>query len=143
MTDDEGDVVDLGRLRRSCSGCSLRSLCLPAGIPGDDLDRLDAVARARRASFLHSLSRRLHIAGYFGEDFRLPVSRDDIAGYPGLALETVSRLFGRLFGRLSEEGVIAVERRRVRVLGPVSLASIAGETALEQRGGGGPGRQAN
>ena len=259
MTDDKEGVVDLGRLRRSCVGCSLRSLCLPAGISGDDLERLDAVvrarlplktgdglfragdsfsnlfvvragcirtthpatdgeeqvigfhmpgellgldaisdglhhcdavalertnvcavpfdqledvashvpglqhqmlriisrelvqdhqhlvalgrrtARARLALFLHSLSERLHVAGYSGDDFRLPMSRDDIASYLGLALETVSRLLGRL----SEEGVIAVERRRVQVLDAETLASIAGEPESVRGGGRGLGRQAN
>lgn len=258
MTGEKDGVVDLGRLRRSCSGCSLRSLCLPAGISADDLHRLDAVvrarlpleagdglfhagdafqnlfvvragcirtthpssdgdeqvigfhlpgellgldaisdgrhhcdatalertnvcavpfaqledvashvpglqhqvlriisrelvqdhqhlvalgrrtARARLALFLHSLSERLHAAGYSGEDFRLPMSRDDIASYLGLALETVSRLLGRL----SEEGVIAVDRRQVRVLDAISLAEIGGDQASERRGPHGMGRQA-
>ncbi|MDZ7747623.1 MAG: helix-turn-helix domain-containing protein [Halofilum sp. (in: g-proteobacteria)] len=245
MTDDKEGVIDLGRLRRSCAACSLRSLCLPAGISADELHRLDAVvqtrlplnagdalfragdefhnlfvvragcirtthpasdgdeqvigfhlpgellgldaisegrhqcdatalertnlcavpfdqleavachvpglqhqvlriisrelvhdhqhlvalgrrtARARLALFLHSLSERLHAGGYSGADFRLPMSRDDIASYLGLALETVSRLLGRL----ADEGVIAVERRRVRVLDAAALAEIGGEHA--------------
>jgi CRP/FNR family transcriptional regulator len=251
MTDDAEGVIDLGRMRRSCTGCSLRSLCLPAGISGDDLHRLEAIIRARLplnggdglfragddftnlfvvragcirtthpasdgeqqvigfhlpgellgldaisdghhqcdgvalertsvcavpfdqleevaghipglqhqvlriisrelvqdqrhlaalgrrtarerlALFLHSLSQRLHTAGYAGDDFRLPMSRDDIASYLGLALETVSRLLGRL----SDEGVIAVERRRVQVLDAVALASIGGEQPMEQQCG--------
>jgi CRP/FNR family transcriptional regulator len=259
MTDGKDGVVDLGRLRRSCSGCSLRSLCLPAGVYGEDLERLDAVVRARLplsagdglfhagdalynlyvvragcirtthpasdgdeqvigfhlpgellgldaisdghhhcdavalertsvcsvpfdqledvashvpglqhqmlriisqelvqdhqhlvalgrrtarerlALFLHSLSQRLYAAGYSGEDFRLPMSRDDIASYLGLALETVSRLLGRL----SDEGVIAVERRRVRVLDAAMLASISGEHTAAPRGRHGLGGQAN
>ncbi|MEF8834276.1 MAG: cyclic nucleotide-binding domain-containing protein, partial [Halofilum sp. (in: g-proteobacteria)] len=47
MTDDKEGVVDLGRLRRSCAACSLRSLCLPAGISADDLHRLDALVQTR------------------------------------------------------------------------------------------------
>ena len=247
MTDDKEGVVDLAQLRRSCSGCSLRSLCLPAGIHGDDLERLDAIvraplplsggdglfragdelgnlfvvrsgcirtthpssdgdeqvigfhlpgellgldaisegchhcdaialertsvcavpfdqledvashvpglqhqilriisrelvqdhqhlvalgrrtARARLALFLQSLSERLHMAGYSRQDFRLPMSRDDIASYLGLALETVSRSLGRL----SEEGVIAVDRRRVRVLDAAALSAIAGDQGVQ------------
>ncbi len=259
MTDDAEGVVDLGRMRRSCAACSLRSLCLPAGISGEDLHRLDAVVRARLpltsgeglfragddfsnlfvvragcirtthpasdgdeqvigfhlpgellgldaisdgyhqcdavalertsvcavpfaqleevathvpglqhqvlriisrelvqdqqhlaalgrrtarerlALFLHSLSQRLHAAGYSGEDFRLPMSRDDIASYLGLALETVSRLLGRL----SHEGVIAVERRRVRVLDTAALALIGGDRASEPRHSRGVDGQVN
>lgn len=260
MTDDDEGVINLGRLRRSCADCSLRSLCLPAGISGEDLHRLDAVisarlplqageglfragddlvnlfivragcirtthpasdgeeqvigfhmpgellgldaigdghhhcdavalertsvcavpftqleevadhvpglqhqmlriislelvqehqhlvalgrrtARARLALFLHSLSQRLYAAGYAGDDFRLPMSRDDIASYLGLALETVSRLLGRL----ADEEVIDVERRRVRVLDAAALEAIGGDEA-SQRCNSDPamGRQAN
>lgn len=246
MADNSGDregVIDLRRLRRTCADCSLRTLCLPAGISGDDLGRLEAVvqsrlplkageslfragdrfenlyvvrggcvrtthpsgdgeeqvigfhlpgellgldaigggrhhcnavalerthvcavpfvqleavanrvpglqqqmlrilsretvqdhqhlialgrrsARARLALFLHSLAERLEAAGYSGQAFRLPMSREDIAGYLGLALETVSRLLGRL----AEEGVIEVDRRNVRVLDAAALAAIGGE----------------
>lgn len=255
MSDSEGRVVDLRRLRRSCGECSLRTLCLPAGITGKDLDSLDRVVRARlpldggqslfragdafesiyvvrggclrtthpagdggeqvigfhlpgelvgleaisegrhhcdavaleRTSvcavpfgelervaaevpglqhqilrivsremgqdqqhlvalgrrtarerlgmFLLSLSRRLEGAGYRGDAFRLPMSREDIAGYLGLALETVSRLFGRM----AEEGVIEVERRNVRVLDPKGLAAIAGDSDVSS---GRPGADA-
>ncbi len=40
--------LDLVRLRRSCAECSLQQLCLPAGIEGDDLRRLEAVVQRRR-----------------------------------------------------------------------------------------------
>jgi len=42
-------VLDLNQLRRSCSSCALYELCLPAGIGGDDLDRLDATVKDKRA----------------------------------------------------------------------------------------------
>lgn len=42
------DGIDLDRLRRSCAQCSLQVLCLPAGIGGDDLHRLDDIVRSRR-----------------------------------------------------------------------------------------------
>jgi CRP/FNR family transcriptional regulator, anaerobic regulatory protein len=41
-------VLDLNQLRRSCSSCALNELCLPAGIGGDDLDRLDATVKDKR-----------------------------------------------------------------------------------------------
>lgn len=41
-------VIDLESLRRSCSQCSLRTLCLPAGIGLDDVQRLDDLVRKRR-----------------------------------------------------------------------------------------------
>ena len=238
----EERIVDLRRLRRTCRDCSLRTLCLPAGIARSDLERLDAVVRSRMpldrgealfhagdrfehlyvvrsgsvrttqpgpdgeeqvigfhlpgelvgleaisesvhhcaatalertsvcavpfdnlesvaaeipalqkqlhrlisrelvqdqhhlialgrrtareriALFLHSLSERLEGAGYSGDDFRLTMSRDDIASYLGLALETVSRLLTRL----AEDGVIEVDRRQVRILDRAALAQLAG-----------------
>lgn len=41
-------VVDLVRLRQSCAKCSLQTLCLPASIGMDDMEKLDRVVRNRR-----------------------------------------------------------------------------------------------
>jgi CRP/FNR family transcriptional regulator len=41
-------AVDLGQLRRSCGACALHELCLPAGIDGNDLKRLDDAVRDKR-----------------------------------------------------------------------------------------------
>lgn len=38
-------VVDLQSLRRSCADCSLRMLCLPAGIAHEEFPQLEAVVR--------------------------------------------------------------------------------------------------
>jgi len=45
---DESAVLDLSQLRRSCSSCALSDLCLPAGIGGDDLEKLDMTIRDKR-----------------------------------------------------------------------------------------------
>ena len=45
---EPGNVLDLNQLRRSCASCALHELCLPAGIDGDDLKRLDATIRDKR-----------------------------------------------------------------------------------------------
>ena len=233
--------LDLARLRRSCAECSLHQLCLPAGVDGADLGRLDAVVQKRRplkkgdslfragdalravyvasegcfktvvvsesgeehvlgfhlpgelfgldaigsgqhrceavalgeaqvcelpfaslaaiaaqlpslqqqllrvigqstdrdhdhvdvlsrrqaseriALFLHGLGERYRRIGRPGDDFQLPMSRDEIARYLGLVLETVSRGFSRLH----DDGVIEVRGRRVRILDGATLASIA------------------
>lgn len=42
-------VLDLNQLRRSCASCALHELCLPAGIDGDDLKRIDATVRDKRS----------------------------------------------------------------------------------------------
>ncbi len=41
-------VIDLNQLRRGCASCALHELCLPAGIGGDDLQRLDDTIRDKR-----------------------------------------------------------------------------------------------
>jgi CRP/FNR family transcriptional regulator len=45
---DAHAVIDLARLRRTCSACGLHQLCLPAAIGADDLHRLDEILQARR-----------------------------------------------------------------------------------------------
>lgn len=48
MSADSHPVVDLNRLRRTCSACGLHQLCLPAAIGGDDLQHLEDILQARR-----------------------------------------------------------------------------------------------
>jgi CRP/FNR family transcriptional regulator len=90
-----------------------------------DHDHVDALSRKqaseRIALFLHGLGERYRRIGRPADDIRLPMSRDDIARYLGLALETVSRGFGRL----QDEGVIEVNGRRVRVLAPARLRAAS------------------
>lgn len=78
-------------------------------------------AGERIALFLHGLSHRVAQAGGSSTSLVLPMSRDDIARFLGLALETVSRGFSRL----QEEGVIQVSGRRVEILVPEKLESLA------------------
>jgi CRP/FNR family transcriptional regulator len=81
------------------------------------------VAIERLAIFLHSLSQRLERVRRDPHLFVLPMSRRDLANYLGLVIETVSRLFSRL----AELGVIAVERKTIRILDPAKLRELAGE----------------
>ena len=82
------------------------------------------VALERLAIFLHSISQRLARVRRDPHEFVLPMSRRDLANYLGLVIETVSRLFSRL----AEMGVIAVDRKTIRILDPAKLREIAGET---------------
>lgn len=82
-------------------------------------------ARERLAVFLCSLGERLGEAGY--SDFRLPMTREEIGNYLGLALETVSRLFHKL----ADEGLVAIEGRRLCVLRPAALAQVAGRESQD------------
>lgn len=90
-----------------------------------DHDHVDVLSRRqageRVALFLLGLGERYRRIGRPGEDFQLPMSRDEIARYLGMALETVSRSFSRLH----EEGVIDVQGRRVRVLDLAALRTAA------------------
>ena len=49
--------------------------------------------------------------------------RQDIANYLGVAVETVSRLFARY----QDDGVIAVDRRRISILDMDKLKLIVGD----------------
>jgi len=69
-------------------------------------------AEERLAAFLLSMSKRYQALGYSTTELRLPMSRQDLGDYLGLALETVSRLFSRF----QEEGLITVQGRSIRLL---------------------------
>lgn len=90
-----------------------------------DHDHVEVLARRqaseRIALFLHGLGERLRRIGRPADDFQLPMSRDEIARYLGLVLETVSRGFSRLH----EDGVIEVRGRRVRILDARALQAAA------------------
>lgn len=88
-------------------------------------------ANERIALFLHGLGERLAHIGQSSLQFRLAMSREDIASYLGLAFETVSRGFTRL----QEDGVITVSGRQVKVLDLDELVRLAhgGELPQEQR----------
>ena len=99
---------------------------------GRDHDHMEILVRRqaneRIALFLHGLGERLRHIGHSGTDFRLPMSREDIASYLGLALETVSRGFSRL----QEDGVISVFGRRVEIVDLPELNRLAhGNDAAE------------
>lgn len=78
-------------------------------------------ANERIGLFLHSLSERYRRLGRNGIEFRLPMSRDEIANYLGLALETVSRGFSRL----QEDGIIEVHGRAISIRDLEQLQRIA------------------
>ena len=86
-----------------------------------DSDHMDILLRRqaneRIALFLHGLRERYRVIGMSAVAFKLPMSREDIARYLGLALETVSRGFTRL----QEDGVIGVQGRHVEILNPQEL----------------------
>lgn len=90
-----------------------------------DSDRMEMLVRRqageRIALFLHGLGERYGHIGASPAQFRLPMTREDIARFLGLALETVSRGFTRL----QDDGVIVVAGRRVEVVDPAELQRLA------------------
>lgn len=66
-------------------------------------------ATEKLSAFLLMLSRKSAQRGGVANPIHLPMTREDIADYLGLAFETVSRCFTRL----EDEGLIAMESTRV------------------------------
>jgi len=77
-------------------------------------------AEERLAAFLLSFSKRFQLLGYSPSDLHLPMSRQDLGDYLGLALETVSRLFSRF----QDEKLITVQGRNVKLLNPARLKGV-------------------
>ena len=69
-------------------------------------------AEERLATFLINLSRRFVRRGYSSLDFHLRMTREELGGYLGLKLETVSRLFSQF----EKDGLIEVNQKHVRIL---------------------------
>lgn len=78
-------------------------------------------AMSRLAIFLRSLSERRHGVCQDPRELRLSMSRQELANYLGLVIETVSRSFSRM----QAMGVLEVDRRTVRVLDVAGLATLA------------------
>lgn len=81
-------------------------------------------AEERLAAFLLMLSEEYQRRGFSAREFNLSMSRQDIANYLALAVETVSRLFTAF----QTAGLLSVERRSVQ------LRSLDKLRALVQRG---------
>ena len=92
---------------------------------GRDQEHMELLSRRqaneRIALFLHGFGERLRNGGQSGTDFKLPMSREDIAHFLGLAFETVSRGFSRL----QEDGLILVDGRRITLLDVERLDRVA------------------
>ena len=77
-------------------------------------------AEERLASFLLSLSRRYQSRGLSATEFNLPMSRQDIGNYLGLAIETVSRLFAHFV----DEELLQVNRKSITILDLPNLQAM-------------------
>jgi CRP/FNR family transcriptional regulator, anaerobic regulatory protein len=77
-------------------------------------------SEVRVAHFLHIQSERFAAMGYSPNQFILPMTRRDIGNYLNVTLETVSRAFSAL----RREGIIAVERRQIRIFSHEALLNF-------------------
>ena len=81
-------------------------------------------ADERLASLLLNLSARYAMRGFSPRRYQLRMSRDDMARYLGLKLETVSRLLARF----RDQGLIRLERRELEILDMRRLQMMADGT---------------
>ena len=77
-------------------------------------------AEERLAAFLLNLVQRLHARGFSQSEIVLRMTREEIGSYLGMKLETVSRTFSKF----SEEGIIEVKQRYVRIINEDALKKI-------------------
>lgn len=78
----------------------------------------------RLATFLSSLSERNKQRGFSCTEFNLPMARHDLANYLGMAVETLSRMFSRL----QDDGIIAVQHRLIKIEDMARLKQLAHHT---------------
>lgn len=102
MLDDSPRLNQIMLKLLSAEMADTRELLLMVG-------RMDA--RARVATFLINLSRRLGRRGQDPNRFRLSMDRRDIANYLGLTIETVSRTLSWM----QREGMVSVRGKRVDI----------------------------
>ncbi|MEJ8850665.1 helix-turn-helix domain-containing protein [Variovorax rhizosphaerae] len=77
-------------------------------------------AEERMAAFLLNLVQRLHARGFSRTEVVLRMTREEIGSYLGLKLETISRTLSKF----SEDGIVDVEQRKLRILDAQALQRI-------------------
>lgn len=81
-------------------------------------------AEQRFANFLLDLSARYAVRGYAASSFQLRMSRDDIGGYLGMTIESVSRLVAKF----RNNGWIRLDNRNLDIIDVAGLEALAGGT---------------
>ncbi len=82
--------MNIRNLKVACSQCNLRELCLPYGLNGEEMERLDAMVgsrrRVRRAQHLYRTGEKFEAiyairSGFFKTDVLLEDGRDQVTGF--------------------------------------------------------------
>ncbi|MCK0106118.1 fumarate/nitrate reduction transcriptional regulator Fnr [Marinobacter sp. S0848L] len=84
-------------------------------------------AEERIAALLLSLSSRFRRRRMSGTTFTLPMPRNDIANFLGLAVETVSRVFTRF----QSQGILRAKGREVEILDVEALQTVTHEVSKQ------------
>lgn len=120
----EVPLTDLEQIASQVPGLQHQLLRVIGRSMGRDQDHLEMMSRRQATDrvmlFLHGLSERLQSLGHDGQQFSLPMTREEIASYLGLVIETVSRSFTKL----QEDGLITVRGRHLRMLAADRIASL-------------------
>ena len=83
-------------------------------------------ADQRFAAFLVNLASRYSTRGYSSTHFQLRMSREDIANYLGLTIESISRLLSRF----KNEGLLKVNNREIELVDLTTLKAMAASSAV-------------
>ena len=75
----------------------------------------------RLATFLLEMSAHFQSRGFSGNEFVIPMPRQDLSNYLGMAVETLSRIISRMSG----DGLINIDRRMVSILDMKALETLA------------------
>lgn len=75
----------------------------------------------RLATFLIQMSSHYQSRGFSNKEFVLPMSRQDLSNYLGMAVETLSRIISRM----TDDNIIKVERRIVVISDMEKLEALA------------------
>ncbi|MDF1655554.1 MAG: cyclic nucleotide-binding domain-containing protein [Coxiellaceae bacterium] len=112
---------DLLKVAGELPALQKQMFCMMSGqMSRDSFSSRQATAMQSMTGFLTNLSSRYKRRGCSPTQFNLPMSREDIGNYLGLASETVSRLLTQL----EKQQVITVRRRHITLLDQLQLQSL-------------------
>ena len=75
----------------------------------------------RLATFLLQMSNHFQSRGFSGNEFVIPMPRQDLSNYLGMAVETLSRIISRL----TDNGIVEIDRRLVIIKDMGKLEDLA------------------
>jgi len=75
----------------------------------------------RLATFLLYMSTHFQSRGFSGKEFVIPMPRQDLSNYLGMAVETLSRIISRL----TDNGIVEIDRRLVTIINMEKLEELA------------------